>query len=43
MSNNTVKKKCGFLAIGAGGGNVATPFYKAGCPSLFVNSARLVY
>ena len=41
MSDNTVKKKCGFLAIGAGGGNVAAPFYKAGYPSLFVNSARL--
>lgn len=41
MSDLTVKRKCGILAIGAGGGNVATPFYKAGYPSLFVNSARL--
>lgn len=41
MSELTVKRKCGILAIGAGGGNVATPFYKAGYPSLFVNSARL--
>ena len=39
MSDLTVKRKCGILAIGAGGGNVATPFYKAGYPSLFVNSA----
>lgn len=39
--NNTVKKKCGFLAIGAGGGNVCVPFYKAAYPSLFINSARL--
>ena len=41
MSNNTVKKKCGFLAIGAGGGNVCVPFYKAAYPSLFINSAKL--
>ncbi len=41
MSDLTVKRKCGFLAVGAGGGNVATPFYKAGYPTLFVNSARL--
>lgn len=41
MSDLTVKRKCGILAIGAGGGNVATPFYKADYPSLFVNSARL--
>lgn len=41
MSNSTVKKKCGFLAIGAGGGNVGEQFYLAGYPSLFMNSARL--
>lgn len=41
MNDLTVKRKCGILAIGAGGGNVATPFYKAGYPSLFINSARL--
>lgn len=41
MSKNTVKKKSGFLAIGAGGGNVCVPFYKAGYPSLFINSAKL--
>ena len=41
MSNSTVKKKCGFLAIGAGGGNVCVPFYKAAYPSLFINSAKL--
>lgn len=41
MSNNTVKRKCGFLAIGAGGGNVSAPFYLAEYPSLFVNSAKL--
>lgn len=41
MSDLTVKRKCGILAIGAGGGNVCVPFYKADYPSLFVNSARL--
>lgn len=41
MCKNTVKKKSGFLAIGAGGGNVCVPFYKADYPTLFVNSARL--
>lgn len=41
MSNNTVKKKCGFLSIGAGGGNVGEPFYLAGYTSLFINSAKL--
>lgn len=41
MSDLTVKRKCGILAIGAGGGNVGTPFYQAGYPSLFVNSAKL--
>lgn len=39
--SNTVKKKSGFLAIGAGGGNVCVPFCKAGYPSLFINSAKL--
>ena len=38
---DTVKKKSGFLAIGAGGGNVCELFYKAGYPSLFINSAKL--
>lgn len=41
MSDLTVKRKCGVLSIGAGGGNVGTSFYQAGYPSLFVNSARL--
>lgn len=41
MSDLTVKRKCGVLSIGAGGGNVGTSFYHAGYPSLFVNSARL--
>ena len=41
MSDSTVKRKCGILAIGAGGGNVGTSFYLAGYPSLFVNSAKL--
>lgn len=41
MSELTVKRKCGILSIGAGGGNVGTPFYLAGYPSLFVNSAKL--
>ena len=41
MSDLTVKRKCGILSIGAGGGNVGTAFYYAGYPSLFVNSARL--
>ena len=39
MSNNTVKNKCGFLAIGAYGGNQALPFYKEKYPCLFVNTA----
>ena len=39
MSNNTVKSKCGFLAIGAYGGNQTLPFYKENYPSLFVNTA----
>lgn len=39
--NDTVKSKCGILAIGAGGGNVGEPFYKADYASLFVNSAKL--
>ena len=29
MSDLTVKRKCGILSIGAGGGNVGTPFYLA--------------
>lgn len=41
MNNNTIKRKCGFLAIGAGGGNVCVPFYKANYPTLFINSAKL--
>ena len=41
MSDLTVKRKCGLLLIGAGGGNVGTAFYNAGYPSLFVNSAKL--
>lgn len=41
MSNNTMKKKCGFLAIGAGGGNVCVPFYKADYSCLFINSAKM--
>lgn len=41
MSELTVKRKCGILSIGAGGGNVGTPFYMAGYPSLFINSAKL--
>ena len=41
MSDLTVKRKCGILSIGAGGGNVGTSFYLAGYPSLFVNSAKL--
>ena len=41
MSDLTVKRKCGILSIGAGGGNVGTSFYQAGYPSLFVNSAKL--
>lgn len=41
MNDLTVKRKCGILAIGAGGGNVGTSFYLAGYPSLFVNSAKL--
>lgn len=41
MSDLTVKRKCGMLLIGAGGGNVGTAFYNAGYPSLFVNSAKL--
>lgn len=39
MSNNTVKNKCGFLAIGAYGGNQTLPFYKEKYPCLFVNTA----
>lgn len=41
MNDLTVKRKCGILAIGAGGGNVGVQFYKAGYSSLFVNSAKL--
>lgn len=41
MKINTVKNKSGFLAIGAGGGNVGVQFYEAGYPSLFINSAQL--
>lgn len=29
------------MAIGAGGGNVCVPFYKAEYSTLFINSARL--
>ena len=38
-NRNTVKDKCGFLAIGAYGGNQCVPFYKKGYPTLFVNTA----
>lgn len=41
MNNSTVKNKCGFLAIWAGGGNVCVLFYKADYPCLFINSAKL--
>lgn len=41
MSDLTVKRKCGILSIGAGGGNVGVLFYLANYPSLFVNSAKL--
>lgn len=41
MGNNTVKKKSGFLLLGAGGGNVGVRFYTAGYQTLFVNSAAL--
>lgn len=34
-----IKKKCGFLAIGAYGGNQCLPFYKKGYPCLFINTA----
>lgn len=39
MNGKTVKDKCGFLAIGAYGGNQCAPFYKKGYPTLFVNTA----
>lgn len=39
MNRNTVKKKSGFLAIGAYGGNQCVPFYKKGYSALFVNTA----
>lgn len=35
-----IKGKCGFLGIGAYGGNQVLPFYKAGYPSLFINTAH---
>lgn len=39
MNGKTVKEKCGFLAIGAYGGNQCVPFYKKGYPTLFINTA----
>ena len=39
MNGKTVKDKCGFLAIGAYGGNQCVHFYKKGYPTLFVNTA----
>lgn len=39
--SETVKNKCGVLALGAGGGNVGVKFYLAHYPTLFVNSAKL--
>ena len=39
MSGKTVKDKCGFLAIGAYGGNQCVSFYKKGYPTLFINTA----
>lgn len=35
-----VKDKCGILGLGAYGGNQGLPFYKAGYPVLFANSAQ---
>lgn len=35
-----IKGKSGFLGIGAYGGNQVLPFYKAGYPSLFANTAH---
>ena len=37
--SETVKEKCGFLAIGAYGGNQCIHFYRAGYPVLFINTA----
>lgn len=34
-----IKNKCGFLGIGAYGGNQCLPFYKAGYACLFINTA----
>ena len=34
-----VKNKCGFVGVGAYGGNQVRPFYKASYPSLFINTA----
>lgn len=34
-----IKDKCGFLGIGAYGGNQCLPFYKKGYPCLFINTA----
>lgn len=39
MNGKTVKDKCGFLAIGAYGGNQCVPFYKKEYPTLFINTA----
>ena len=34
-----VKNKCGFVGVGAYGGNQVRPFYKESYPSLFINTA----
>ena len=34
-----LKPKCGFVGIGAYGGNQVLPFYKVKYPSLFINTA----
>lgn len=34
-----LKPKCGFVGIGAYGGNQVLPYYKANYPSLFINTA----
>lgn len=39
MNGKTVKDKCGFLAIGAYGGNQCVHFYKKEYPTLFINTA----
>lgn len=38
-----VKNKCGFVGVGAYGGNQVRPFYKESYPSLFINTALEKY